>query len=90
MQMAQALDVNLGTVRNVEAVLREASIPVSRYYILQRLKERGCSTNQPRLELALKYLIEKEFVFEGSKGLQWTAADTEKLRRAVALSKRVL
>ncbi|MEK6975786.1 MAG: hypothetical protein AABY18_05540 [Candidatus Thermoplasmatota archaeon] len=89
MQMAQALDVNLGTVRNVEAVLREASVPVSRYYILQRLKERGASTNHPRLELALAYLIEKQFVFEGSKGLQWVHSGSKSLARAALLGRRV-
>lgn len=89
MQMAQALDVNLGTVRNVEAVLRDADGPVSRYYILQRLKERGASTNQPRLNLALDYLIEKRMVFEGSKGIQWTFSDNEELQRASLVGKRV-
>lgn len=89
MQMAQAIDVNLGTVRNVEAVLREAGIPVSRYYILQRLKAKGASTNQPRLNLALDYLIEKEFVFEGSKGLQWTHSGSKSLQRAALLGRRV-
>ncbi len=89
MQMAQALDVNLQTVRNVEAVLRTASVPVTRYYILQKLKEKGTSTNGPRLELALEYLSDHHMIFEGSRGVQWTAADTDKLRRALALSKRV-
>lgn len=89
MEMAKPIDVNLGTVRNVEAVLRAASVPVSRYYILQRLKDRGASTNQPRLDLALDYLIEKEFVFEGSKGIQWTHSDSVELQRAAVLGKRV-
>jgi hypothetical protein len=83
------MDVNLGTVRNVEEVLRKASVPVTRYFILKGLKEQGHSTTQPRLNLALDYLIEKHLAFEGERGIQWTAADSDSLRRAAATGHRV-
>ena len=83
------VDVNLGTVRNVESVLQQASVPVSRYYILKHLKEKGHSTTQPRLNLALDYLIEKRLAFEGERGVQWTHSTSEGLRRSAATGKRV-
>lgn len=82
-------DVNLGTLRNVEAVLRHASIPVSRYYLLKELERAGRGTTQARLNVALRYLIDHEMAIEGSKGLQWTHSESPSLHRAVALGRRV-
>ena len=85
----QAVDVNVGTLRNVEEVLRGASVPVSRYYILQRLKESGRGTNQPRLNVAISYLVDHELAFEGERGLQWVQSGSASLRRAAATGRRV-
>ena len=88
MQM-QSVDVNVGTLRNVEEVLRAASVPVTRYYVLARLRERGRATNQPRLDVALQYLFDHELAAEGERGIQWTHSGSSSLRRAVASGRRV-
>lgn len=77
-------DVNLGTLRNVEAVLRHASIPVSRYYLLRELERAGRGTTQARLNVALTYLFDHEMAIEGERGVQWTRSRSASLRRAVA------
>lgn len=82
-------DVNLGTLRNVEAVLRHASIPVSRYYLLKELERRNRGTTQSRLNVALKYLFDHEMALEGERGIQWTHSQSASLRRAVATGRRV-
>jgi hypothetical protein len=83
------VDVNLHTVERIEAILREADGPVSRNYILQKLKESGGGTNSPRLNRALQYLYDHRMIVEGSKGVQWTRSDSSRIRRAVALGKRL-
>ncbi|MES2154501.1 MAG: hypothetical protein V4510_05130 [bacterium] len=88
MQM-QRVDVNVGTLHNVEEVLRAASVPVSRYFILERLKEAGRATNQPRLNVAIAYLCSHELAIEGERGIQWTQSGSAALRRAAAAGRRV-
>ena len=83
------VDVNLHTVERVEAILREAGRPVSRNYLLQKLKEAGGGTNSPRLNRVLQYLYDHRMIVEGSKGIQWTFSGDERLRRAVALGRRI-
>lgn len=85
----ETLDVNVGTLRNVEEVLKAASVPVSRYFILQRLKEAGRATNQPRLNVAIDYLVEHDLAMEGERGIQWTRNDSASLGRATATGRRV-
>lgn len=74
--------MNLGTVEAIEAVLREAGAPVTRYYIRRTLADMGRSTTPERLNRALEYLVRLELAFEGSKGLQWTASGSPSLRSA--------
>lgn len=82
-------DVNLGTLLNVEAVLRHVSIPVSRYYLLKELERAGRGTTQNRLNVALKYLFDHEMAIEGERGVQWTHSRSASLARAVATGRRV-
>ncbi len=89
MEMATLVDVNVGTLRNVEEVLRGASVPVSRYFILEKLRNEGCSTNQPRLNVALAYLFDHELAIEGEKGIQWVHSGSASLRKAIASGRRV-
>lgn len=79
------VDVNLHTVERVEAILREAGRPVSRNYLLQRLKETGGGTNSPRLNRVLQYLYDHRMIVEGSKGIQWTFSGNPRVRRAAEL-----
>lgn len=83
------VDVNLGTVEAIEAVLREAEGPVTRYYVRARLKEQGRSTTPARLNRALGYLFAHALAIEGSKGIQWTYSASASLRRASAIGKRL-
>jgi hypothetical protein len=85
----QTVDVNVGTLRNVEQVLREASIPVSRYFLLKSLRGRGQGTTQPRLNVALDYLFEHDLAMEGERGIQWVRADSPSLHRAISTGRRV-
>ncbi len=83
------IDVNLGTVEAIEAILREAEGPVTRYYVRTHLKEQGRSTTSARLNRALGYLFSHSLAIEGSKGIQWTQSASASLRRAIATGKRL-
>jgi hypothetical protein len=82
-------DVNLSTVELVESLLRRAGVPVSRNWLLEELERMGHSTTRPRLNRALDYFFRLGVAIEGSKGVQWTHTESESLRRAVALGRRI-
>lgn len=83
------VDVNLSTVENVEETLRDADVPVSRYYIHKKLKEAGRGTTPARLNRALGYLERMQCIVEGSKGIQWTKSDSPRLAWARAVGRRI-
>lgn len=83
------VDVNLGTVEAIEAILREAGVPVTRYYLRKTLGEMGRSTTPERLNRALDYLLRLELAFEGSKGIQWVASGNAGLRAAAATGRKL-
>jgi hypothetical protein len=83
------VDVNLGTVEAVEQILRKAEEPVSKYYILEELRKKGKSSNDPRVERALGYLYAHSLAVKGSKGIQWTHSDSESLKRAAATGREL-
>lgn len=83
------VDVQVGTLERVEAVLRSADAPVSRNYILAALKEQGRGTTSPRLNRALGYLFAHAMAVEGSKGIQWTHSQSPSLARARATGRRL-
>ena len=82
-------DVNLSTVELVESLLRRAGVPVSRNWLLDELERSGHSTTRPRLNRALGYFFRLGVAVEGSKGVQWTHSDSESLRQAVVLGRRL-
>lgn len=82
-------DINLSTVELVEALLRQAGIPVSRNWLLEQLARTGHSTTRPRLNRALGYFFRLGVAIEGSKGIQWTHTTSPSLIRALAKGKRV-
>lgn len=83
------VDVQVTTLERVEAVLREAGEPVSRSYLHERLRKLHAGTTPARLNRALRYLYDHRMIVEGSKGIQWTFSGNQKLRRAVALGRRI-
>lgn len=84
-----APDVYLSTVELVGELLERASIPVSRNWLLARLKAEGHSTTRQRLNRALGHYARLGVVVEGSKGVQWTYSDSASLKRAAVLGREV-
>ena len=83
------IDVTLGTTEIVMSLLAEAGDPVSRNWLLGRLKDSGHTTSRARLNRALAFCIEMGLAVEGSKGVQWTHTTSPSLLRALAKGKRV-
>ena len=84
-----AIDVQVTTLERVEAILREAGVPVSRNYLHEKLRGLHAGTTPARLNRALQYLYDHRMIVEGGKGIQWTFSGSGKLRRAAALGRRV-
>ncbi len=83
------VDVQVATLERVEAILREAPAPVSRYYIHKKLSEAGSGTTPARLNRALGYLEQHAMIVEGSKGVQWTQSNSPDLANARATGRRL-
>jgi hypothetical protein len=83
------VDVTLGTTEVVMSLLQEAGHPVSRNWLLERLKETGHTTSRARLNRALRFCLDLGLVVEGSKGMQWTHTTSPSLLRALAKGRRV-
>lgn len=83
------IDVQLTTVERVEAILREASVPVSRGFIHHALEARKAGTTSARLNRALDYFFKRGMAVEGGKGIQWTFSQSASLKRARAIGRRV-
>jgi hypothetical protein len=71
------------------SILAEVGEPVSRNWLLERLKESGHTTSRTRLNRALKFCFDLELAIEGSKGIQWTHSTSPSLLKALAKGKRV-
>lgn len=83
------MDVNLSTAETVQGLLERAGVPVSRNWILARLKEAGHSTSRPRLNRVLRHYLDLGLAVEGSKGVQWTHTNSPQLLYALAVGKRL-
>jgi len=59
---------NLKTVLAVEAVLREAELPLNREQIKKGLK---CKIMHQTLNVVLEYMEERGMVLDGRKGVLW-------------------
>ena len=88
-RLSITVDVNLSTTELVQSILEEVGIPVSRNWILARLRESGHSTTRPRLNRALSHYFKLGLAIEGSKGVQWTHNMSPQLLYAVANGKRL-
>jgi hypothetical protein len=83
------IDVNLSTVELVQSILEDEGIPVSRNWILAKLKQEGHSTTRPRLNRILNHYFRLGLAVEGSKGVQWTHNSSPQLLYAIATGKRL-
>jgi hypothetical protein len=84
-----AVDVNLSTAEFVQELLENAGVPVSRNWILARLKDAGRSTTRPRLNRVLDHYFKLGVAIEGSKGVQWTHNSSPQLLHALAVGRRL-
>jgi hypothetical protein len=82
------IDVTLGTTEIVMSLLQEAGDPVSRNWLLEKLRESGHTTSRARLNRALTFCIDLGLAIEGSKGIQWTHTTSPSLLRSLAKGKR--
>lgn len=71
------------------SLLQEAGGPVSRNWLLDRLRESGHTTSRIRLNRALKFCFDLGLAIEGSKGIQWTHTTSPSLLKALAKGKRL-
>jgi hypothetical protein len=83
------VDVNLSTAEFVQSLLERAGVPVSRNWLLERLKRSGHSTTRPRLNRALNHYFRLGLAIDGSKGVQWTHNTSPQLLYALAVGKRL-
>lgn len=86
---SQRVDITLGTTELVMSLLQEAGDPVSRNYLLEKLKDSGHTTSRARLNRALKFCFDLGLAGEGSKGIQWTHTTSPGLLRTLAKGKRL-
>ena len=82
-------DVTLGTTEVVMSLLEEAGDPVSRNWLLQRLRDSGHTTSRARLNRALDFCFDHGMAVEGSKGIQWTHTTSPSLLKALSKGKRL-
>jgi hypothetical protein len=85
----ERVDVTLGTTELVMSLLQEAGDPVSRNWLLERLKETGHTTSRARLNRALAFCLDLGLAIEGSKGVQWTHTTSPSLLRSLSRGKRI-
>jgi hypothetical protein len=71
------------------SLLQEAGDPVSRKWLLQKLKMSGHTTSRARLNRALGFCFDHGLAIEGVKGVQWTHTTSPSLLRALAKRKRL-
>jgi len=71
----------LGTVLNVEKVLRESDGPISKNEIKRRLKT---GIMHQTLNCIINYLEERNMVYVGSKGVSWTFKDDRRLQKRIS------
>jgi hypothetical protein len=83
------VDVTLGTTEVVMSLLQEAGDPVSRNWLLERLKETGHTTSRARLNRALQFCLELGLAVDGAKGIQWTHTTDPRLLRSLAKGRRI-
>jgi hypothetical protein len=83
------VDITLGTTEVVMSLLQEAGDPVSRNWLLGRLKESGHTTSRARLNRALDFCFKLGLAVEGSKGIQWTHTTSPSLLKSLARGKRI-
>ena len=84
-----AVDVNLSTAELIESLLQNVGVPVSRNWLLDRLRQSGHTTTRARINRVLQHYFRLGLAVEGSKGVQWTHNMSPQLLYAFAVGKRL-
>lgn len=71
---------NLKTILEIEKVLKNAELVISREEIKRRLPMK---IMHQTLNLILNYFEERNMIIDGHKGILWTKNDSPKLREAI-------
>ena len=71
---------NLKTVLEVEEIIRNAELPLTRYKILKKLKNK---IMKQTLNVVIDYLDNKGIIYDSKKGIIWTYQSKEKLENRI-------
>jgi len=71
---------NLKTVLEVEEVIKNAKLPLTRYQIIKKLKNK---IMKQTLNVIIDYLDNKGIIFDSKKGIFWTYQPKEKLDKRI-------
>jgi hypothetical protein len=71
---------NLKTVLEVEDIIKNAKLPLTRYQIIKKLKNK---IMKQTLNVIIDYLDNKGIIFDSKKGIFWTYQAKEKLDKRI-------
>jgi hypothetical protein len=81
-------NVTLDLVHRVEALLEREQAPMTRYALLQRLREDRHGTTRPRLNAAVEHLARHHIVYDGGEdGIVWLGSPSLKVLEGLARAK---
>jgi len=66
---------NLKTVLEVEEIIKNSEMPLTRYKILKKLKNK---IMKQTLNVVISYLDDKGIIYDSKKGIFWTYKSKEK------------
>ncbi|MFA7709161.1 MAG: hypothetical protein WCX82_03430 [archaeon] len=71
---------NLKTVLEVEEIIKNSEMPLTRYKILKKLKNK---IMKQTLNVVISYLDDKGIIYDSKKGILWTYQPKEKLEKRI-------
>lgn len=71
---------NLKTVLEVEEIIKNSEMPLTRYKILKKLKNK---IMKQTLNVVISYLDDKGIIYDSKKGIFWTYQSKEKLEKRI-------
>lgn len=71
---------NLKTILEVEKIIKESDLPLTRYKIIKKLNNK---VMKPTLNVIILYLERRGLILDGSKGIVWTFQSKDKLKERV-------
>jgi len=71
---------NLKTVLEVEKIIKESQLPLTRYKIIKKLNNKVMKST---LNVIISYLDNRGLILDGSKGIIWTFQSKDKLKERI-------